>query len=395
MNRPIRSASAKPASVRRSSSVSLTWGVLLLAWFVALCVVPDPRPLGAREWAVGGLRALIGVSEPTARVLATFALRGAGLGLIGVLLALFLKQVRMRWAAPLVLVVAPLLAVAAQWINYGYFPIVPQLRFGLASAVLGAVAGLALRRSRVALTVLVILAVGLFAWGASTGIPDDLYAAARATGLHLLANAEDVPDGDDGFAKLLDVAFTFAEDNSHGTGAVQSNRAAILALGVILGEERVARVGKRRVDLGRRKEIAKLRNRITLKGRNDLSRHFWVSAALAVLSDERRSMTVGITKELMDATPGGTGFSFVDLTADRAGTLFADVATRNAESAQAMQLRIRNGVRIADFCPDVQELPEGLSRDEFQTEYGGLGGAGTRSVAEEIRRRLATCAGLQ
>ena len=385
----------KPASVRRSSPVSLTWGVLLLAWFVALCVVPDPRPLGAREWAVGGLRALIGVSEPTARVLATFALRGAGLGLIGVLLALFLKQVRMRWAAPLVLVVAPLLAVAAQWINYGYFPIVPQLRFGLASAVLGAVAGLALRRSRVALTVLVILAVGLFAWGASTGIPDDLYVAARATGLHLLANAEDVPDGDDGFAKLLDVAFTFAEDNSHGTGAVQSNRAAILALGVILGEERVARVGKRRVDLGRRKEIAKLRNRITLKGRNDLSRHFWVSAALAVLSDERRSMTVGITKELMDATPGGTGFSFVDLTADRAGTLFADVATRNAESAQAMQSRIRNGVRIADFCPDVQELPEGLSRDEFQTEYGGLGGAGTRSVAEEIRRRLATCEGLQ
>ena len=105
-------------------------------------------------------------------------------------------------------------------------------------------------------------------------------------------------------------------------------------------------------------------------------------------------MTVGISKELMDATPGGTGFSFVDLTADRAGALFADAATRNAESAQAMQSRIRNGVEVADICPDVRDLPEGLSRDEFHAEYGGLGGPGTRRVVEEIRRRLATCAGL-
>ena len=106
-------------------------------------------------------------------------------------------------------------------------------------------------------------------------------------------------------------------------------------------------------------------------------------------------MTVGIAKELMDATPGGTGFSFVDLTADRAGNLFAVAATRNAESARAMQSRIRNGMGTADLCPDVRNLPEGISRDDFQAEYGGLGGAETRRVVEEIRRRLATCEGLQ
>ena len=209
-----------------------------------------------------------------------------------------------------------------------------------------------------------ILSVGLFAWGTSTGVEDDLYEAARATGLYVLENAEDVPKGDSGFAWLMQEAFTFAEDNSHGTDAVKPNRAAILALGAILGEVRVAQVAKRRIDLDRGEEIAALRNRVTLRGRHDLSRHFWVSAALAVLSDERRSMTVGISKELMDATPGGTGFSFVDLTADRAGALFADAATRNAESAQAMQSRIRNGVEVADICPDVRDLPEGLSRDD-------------------------------
>jgi uncharacterized protein YfiM (DUF2279 family) len=345
--------------------------------------------------AVRGLRSLVGTSEPGARAIATIALRGMGLGLIGILLTLAFKRMRLQLAAPLVLVAAPLLAVIAQWINYGYFPIAPQLRFGVVSAILGALAGMVLRRSWMALVVLVILAVGLFTWGTSTGVPDDLYEAARATGLYVLLNAEDLPKGDDGFATLLHDAFTFAEDNSHGTDAVQPNRAAILALGVILGEDRVAKVAKRQIDLGRRKEIAVLRKRITLRGRRDLSQHFWVSAALAVVSDQRRSMTVGIAKEMMDATPGGSGFSFVDLMADRAGILFADAATKNGQWARAMQMRIWDGVRIADFLPEIQGLPEGISRDEFKAEYGGLGGAGTRKVVEEIQRRLATCGALQ
>jgi uncharacterized protein YfiM (DUF2279 family) len=252
-----------------------------------------------------------------------------------------------------------------------------------------------MRRSATALTGLLLFAVGLFVWGTSTGVPNDLYETARTTGLYVLENADDVPKGDEGFARLLHAAFTFAEDNSHGTDAVLPNRAAILALGVILGEERVAKVAKRRIDLDRRKEMAALRNRVSLRDRNDLARHFWVSAALAVLSDDRRSMTVGITKELMDATPGGSGFSFVDLVADRAGTLFADAATKDAQSARAIQLRIRNGVRIADFCPEVRGLPEGISRDAFQGEYGGLGGAETRRLVEEIQRRLAACEGLR
>ena len=142
-------------------------------------------------------------------------------------------------------------------------------------------------------------------------------------------------------------------------------------------------------------EAVKLRNQITLYGRHDLSQHYWVSAALAVLSDDTRSMTVGIAKELMDSTPGGSGFSFVDLAADRAGTLFTVAATRDQGSARAMQARIRGGVAIEDFMPDPLDLPEGLSREEFQTKYGGLGGERTKKVVEEVRRRLATCEGLR
>jgi len=94
---------------------------------------------------------LAGVSESTARVAATIAFRSAGIGLIGVLVVLSLKPVRTRYAAPLVLVAAPLLAVGAKWINFGYFPITPQFRFIVMVAILGALAGLVLRRNWMAL----------------------------------------------------------------------------------------------------------------------------------------------------------------------------------------------------------------------------------------------------
>jgi uncharacterized protein YfiM (DUF2279 family) len=276
-----------------------------------------------------------------------------GLGLIGILLSLAFQRMRLRLAVPLILFAAPLMAVITQWINYGYFPIGPQLLLGVVSAILGALAGIVLRRSWTALAVMVLFAVGLFIWGTSTGVPDDLYEAARVTGLSLLLNADEIPKGDDGFAMLLHDAFTFAEDNSHGTDAVTPNKAAILALGVILGEKRVAKVAKRWIDLKRRKEIFTLRKRITLRNRRDLSQHFWVSAALTVLSGKRRSITVGITKEMMDATPGGSGFSFVDLMANQAGNLFADAATRNSQSARAIQMRIWDGVKIAHYMPEI------------------------------------------
>ena len=375
--------------------VSPVWPLVLAIWCVLLCIVPDPRPLGAPDWAVNAVRSILGVSEHTSRAVATIALRACGLALTGVFLSLCLKQISLKTAALVVLLLAPCLAVLCQWVNYGYFPIFVQLQLGIASAIVGALCGLAFRRSWIASGVLVVLLAGMYLWGTSTSISDDLAEDARATGEYLLANADAVPRGDEGFAKLLELVFMFAADNSHGTDAVHPNKAAILALGVILGEERVARVAKRPINIKRIKEFDALRNRITLVGRNDLARHFWVSAALAILSDEKRSMTVGIAKEMMDATEGGSGFSFDDLAADRAGTLLAVVATKNELNARNLQTRIGQGVVIADFFPGIEGLPSGLSRDEFQSQYGGLGGKVTLRLAEEIEYRLAGCKGLQ
>ena len=338
---------------------------------------------------------MIGVSEPGARVVATIALRAIGIGVLAILLALSVSHVRMALAAPAVLLGTLLLSIFSMWINLGYFPIEMQIQLAVVSAIIGSLAGLALRRSAIALIGLIAFCVALFLWGTSTGISDDLYELARATGDHILQNAEDVSDGDEGFSQLLKMAFKFAEDNSHRTDAVEPNKAAILALGIILGEERVAEVAGRPIDIKRRPDIEQLCQRISIRGRNDLGRHFWVSAALAVLADGYLSMDVGITKELMDATEGGSGFSFADLTADRAGTLFADVATKNARSARRLQLKIRRGVAIDDYFPEIEGLPEGISRDDFQNQYGGLGGAKTSRIVEEIRNRLAQCSLLE
>ncbi len=388
----------KPAVIQGSRPRSRSeWpirGGILLAWFIVLCFVPDPRPLGAPEWSVHAARALTGTTEPTARALATLVLRAFGFGVIGVLASLALSSAPVRRAAPIALVAAPSLAVVSQWINHGHFPITMQIQLAVASAVVGALVGLAIRRSLIAVGTLVVVVAGLYLWGTSTRVSDDLDFAARVTGQHLLAKANEIPSGDDGFSALLQSAFSFAEDNSHRTGAVFPNAAAILALGVILGEERVATAARRRIEPDRLVEIDALRRRITLRGRNDLARHFWVSAALVVLADRSRSKAVGVGKELMDATPGGSGFSFVDLAANLAGIRFAEIATRSQESAHEMQMRVMRGMQSSDFSPDIDDLPEGLTRDQFQAEFGGLGGAETRRIVEEIQRRLDASAGL-
>jgi len=385
---------AVPAPAAAVSAAVPISRALLLAWMLVLWLVPDPRPLGAPAWAVSAV-AVLGIGDAAARVVATLLLRSGGLALLGALL-LWSSGAR-PWDRRCVgaLVVAPGLAVALLWANCGYFPIRAQLVVATVSALGGVLAAIALRRSLIAAGALAAIVGGLFAWGTATGIGDDVDAAARATGRQVLADAAGVPDGDAGLLRVLEVAFAFAEDNSHGTDAVLPNRAAVLALAVILGDEAISKVAGRHLDASRVPEAEALRARISMYGRKDWPRHFWVSAGLTLLADADRSIAVGLTKELMDATPGGTGFSFADVAADAAGNRFALAATRDAASAHAMQARILAGARIADFLPDVRDLPEGITRDDFQTRYGGLGGAETQRLADEIRRRLAACPGLQ
>ena len=143
---------AQPSQVlspkRLSSSATWVWGGLLALWFVGLCIGPDPRPLGAPDWAVD-LTRMLGLGEPAARATATLALRVVGLALLGALVMLTVGARRLDWIAVIAILLAPVLAFAALWTNYGYFPITTQIQIAVASAALGALTGLALRATSV------------------------------------------------------------------------------------------------------------------------------------------------------------------------------------------------------------------------------------------------------
>jgi len=379
----------------RTQSDAAVWGMELVVWFVVLCVLPCPRPLSSSEWLIRLVRSVTGLSEPYGRLVSALAFRSIGLFFLGGLISLSLSSVRLRIAAPIGMAVAALLAIAAMWFNYGYFPVPVQLQIGVASTMLGVLTGFALLRSRLAVGVLIGLSVLFFLWAASIGVSDELDSAARAIGAKILDQSDSIPNGDEGFVMMLHHALEEAELNSSEIDSVFANKAAILALGVILGEEKVAKVARREIDPSYRPRIDALRHRITLRGRHDLARHFWVSAALAVVSGEAKSIAVGKAKELMDAEPGGSGFSFIDMAANSAGIRFAVLATKNETQARNMRERVQQSDSSFDRCPSIDGLPEGMTSVQFQEQYGGIGGEEDRKLFEEIRKRLLSCKLLQ
>jgi hypothetical protein len=207
----------------------------------------------------------------------------------------------------------------------------------------------------------------------------------------LLLELQAAPEGDARFARALETAFAAPGAQATVSSAVEANRAAILALGIVLGHPRLARSVGERLDDDRSDTVSSLRKRTTLRGRNDWARHFTVSAALTVLAAATPSDAAGLLKEELDAD-GGSGFSFADLLADRSGTTFAEVATRDDASARRVQDRLAAGFRVDDFFPPAADLPEGIHDAELQARFGGVGGALYERQAAEIERRLARCA---
>ena len=219
----------------------------------------------------------------------------------------------------------------------------------------------------------------------------DVIAATRAQIDHLLAVVGRVPRTEVSFGLCLETAFTFARDRARGKDPIPENRAALFALGGLLGHPRIEDF----LGLDFDADAAAARRcgltRVTLHGRSDWTRHFFVSAALVIFSDEVMSGAAGLLKEELDADAGGSGFSFADLLADRAGVAFAVCATRDQASARALQDRLAGGFRVDDFFPPAADLPEGIPDAQLQSQYGGVGGELYRRWVEEIEHRVAAC----
>jgi hypothetical protein len=220
------------------------------------------------------------------------------------------------------------------------------------------------------------------------GVLEDLEESCNAHVRQLIVLAEHSPRLD--FSECMQTAFATAQRRSKNGNAVRENRAAILALAYLLGHSRIrSLVG----ELDQPSPLARERfGRVTLRGRRDWTRHYIISASLHVLGNKSASLDMGILKEELDAD-GGSGFSFGDLLADRAGTQFGFQVTESDARARTMQARIASSFPEEDFMPAGSDLPEGISAREFEDKFGGVGGPKYTELVNEIDRRIASLRG--
>lgn len=116
--------------------------------------------------------------------------------------------------------------------------------------------------------------------------------------------------------------------------------------------------------------------------------HFLYWATIQILSSKGLSLSLGELKEINDMDTGGSGFSFADLAADRAGTQFSSIAMDKNGGAAHLQSFLTNASSENSFFPDIFGLKEQLSLAEFENRYRDTSSKEYKSTVREIDRRI-------
>jgi hypothetical protein len=168
--------------------------------------------------------------------------------------------------------------------------------------------------------------------------------------------AEPNPD----FAVQVSRAFTASD------GSVADNRAAFVALAMLAAGTDVGSLPSGPEAIIKR--CGRLGTHVVLLGREDLTKHWSVSAALTSTFGSQASISIGTWKEVSDSGAGGSGFSLVDLAADRSGTFSALHGTEEDKSASVREWLA--GVSQAELLPvSALALAEGMTEAEFNSRY--------------------------
>ncbi|MGR8931878.1 MAG: hypothetical protein ACU836_14685 [Gammaproteobacteria bacterium] len=183
-------------------------------------------------------------------------------------------------------------------------------------------------------------------------------------------------------ADLTKNMFQIAKERSQGADAISENRALILVLAFYVNQRDLAKL------FPTAHQWAKPRWRpVMLAGRQDFTKHYLVSAMLAAYAGTPLADAVGVFKEIEDSR-GGSGFSFNDIAADRAGRRFGELAVSSRSRAEWVQ-RFFATADEADFMPATVDLPEFMPENVFKRHYGGLEGEKYRQMIAKIDRRIA------
>jgi len=185
--------------------------------------------------------------------------------------------------------------------------------------------------------------------------------------------------------RVLPDLFALARKRSQEGNPVEENRALLSVLGYwATGHRTLA------TDLLGRDAGPPLHFRASLHRRRDLAQHFLISAAIAANTDNTLATLAGTLKEVADADKG-SGFSFVDLTADRAGARLGELAIASPADARRFQQLIAAGINENDILPDIKALTEGMDLEQFKRHYGDLDSPAYRKAVERIDRHIGQC----
>src|SRR5687768_7304202 len=191
-------------------------------------------------------------------------------------------------------------------------------------------------------------------------------------------------------AEILPPLMRVAAERSLSSDALAENRAVILVVAFhVLGisPERIFPAALTAWPRTAPQEVI-------LDGRDDFAKHFMVSAAIAAYADTALSDAIGLYKEIEDSRHG-SGFSFNDIAADRAGTKFGEQAVAGKTSAQQLQHRILSGLEDGDLMPPWSDLPEFMPEAEFKRRFGGVDAPAYRKMMQKIEQRVAALPVLQ
>jgi uncharacterized protein YpmS len=219
---------------------------------------------------------------------------------------------------------------------------------------------------------------------ASTLIEENLQQPITIYTQALIESSQSVRQARPTLTALLQPLFKLAVKRSQHHNPVNENRALFIALGAyMLNRNMVGLWDKQTHPLLKRK-------RFYLRNREDLSRHFLVSAAITALSGSKLAQFIGVDKELSDSM-GGSGFSFADLAADRAGIMLAKRALHSKEQAHSIQQRLAKTTQSHDFMPAINHLPEGLEAVDFKALYTDTNSTTYQQVVQVIDERITAC----
>jgi|AZIJ01.1.fsa_nt_gi uncharacterized protein YfiM (DUF2279 family) len=184
------------------------------------------------------------------------------------------------------------------------------------------------------------------------------------------------------FTHLVEATFRFAQRRSKSADPVAENKAAIIVLAAYANGGGLSRLIPEARDWPKPQKA-----RLRLHGRRDLVKHFMTSSALTVAGGGAMSNAIGLRKEMDDAS-SGSGFSFIDLAADRAGVYFAEHAVSSVATASALQARLAKGRGNTRLMGDINGLEENLSKMAFERRYGGPGDQRYEQVVGMIDHRI-------